>query len=123
MSIFEQIGGDSAVAAVVDDFYRRVLGDPELAPFFDSVDLRRLQTHQRSFLAAAIGRPEPYLGCPMREVHARFNIKPAHFDRTADHLVDTLSELGVPDLAIEEIVATLATLREEIAPGASARAS
>lgn len=42
MSIFDAIGGAPAVAAAVDDFYARVLGDPALAPFFDTTDMTRL---------------------------------------------------------------------------------
>ncbi|MDZ4236389.1 MAG: group 1 truncated hemoglobin, partial [Dietzia sp.] len=77
MSIFDQIGGAPAVTAAVEDFYRRVLADPELTPYFENVDVKRLKGHQRSFIAAAIGGPEPYLGRPMREAHARFDIQPA----------------------------------------------
>jgi NTE family protein len=58
MSIYDSIGGAAAVRAAVDDFYDRVLADPELAPFFDGTDMRRLKAHQRSFVAAAIGGPE-----------------------------------------------------------------
>lgn len=122
MSIFDQIGGAPAVTAAVEDFYRRVLADPELTPYFENVDVKRLKGHQRSFIAAAIGGPEPYLGRPMREAHARFDIQPAHFDRVVDHLVATLSGLGVPGHTIEAIGATLAPLKGEIAPDSSVRA-
>jgi truncated hemoglobin YjbI len=33
-SIYDQIGGTAAVGAAVDDPYRRLLGDPELAAHF-----------------------------------------------------------------------------------------
>jgi hemoglobin len=33
MSIYDSIGGASAVRAAVDDLYARVLGEPRLAPF------------------------------------------------------------------------------------------
>ena len=74
MSIFEQIGGATAVSAAVDGFYERVVADPDLAPWFDDVDLGRLKGHQRSFLAAAIGGPDAYLGRAMRDAHAGLSI-------------------------------------------------
>ncbi|BBX70036.1 group I truncated hemoglobin [Mycolicibacterium psychrotolerans] len=123
MSIFDQIGGPTAVTAAVDDFYRRVLADSALAPYFDAVDLERLKGHQRAFIAAAIGGPDPYLGRSMREAHAPFAIAPEHFDLVVTHLVDTLAGLGVDGPTIEAIGAELAPLKAEIAPGASARAS
>lgn len=123
MSIFDQIGGHAAVTAAVDDFYRRVIADPELTPYFDGVDMKRLKGHQRSFIAAAIGGPEPYLGRSMREAHAPFNIAPPHFDRVVEHLVETLTDLGVSGDIIGQIGAKLAPLKDEIvSPGTAARA-
>ena len=41
ISLYEAIGGRPAVVAAVDVFYRRLLADPELAPFFpDGVGAR-----------------------------------------------------------------------------------
>ncbi len=124
MSVFDQIGGPPAVTAAVDDFYRRLIADPELTPYFDGVDMNRLKGHQRSFIAAAIGGPEPYLGRSMRDSHAPLNIQPAHFDRVVGHLVETLNDLGVSGSIIEQIGAKLAPLRDEVvAADGAARAS
>jgi truncated hemoglobin YjbI len=35
VSDYDAIGGGPAVSAVVTDFYERVLGDPQLAPYFE----------------------------------------------------------------------------------------
>ena len=35
VSDYDAVGGGPAVSAVVSDFYERVLGDPQLAPYFD----------------------------------------------------------------------------------------
>ena len=37
-SIYEQLGGEAAINAAVDIFYRKVLTDPKLAPFFESTE-------------------------------------------------------------------------------------
>ena len=42
VSDYEVVGGGPAVSAVVNDFYERVLSDPQLAPYFEGVDLPRL---------------------------------------------------------------------------------
>jgi hemoglobin len=123
MSIFDEIGGPPAVTAAVDDFYRRVMADPSLTPYFDGVDMRRLKGHQRAFIAAAIGGPDPYLGRSMREAHELLNIQPEHFDRVVDHLVETLSDLGVATSIIDAIGSKLAPLKAEIATGPAAQAS
>ena len=121
MSIYEDIGGASALAAAVDDFYARVLADTELVGYFEGVDIGRLKAHQRSFLAAAIGGSELYAGRPMREVHAPLAISQKHFDRVVGHLVDTLNELSVPAEIIGEIGGKLIPLQEQIVTSVGSR--
>lgn len=114
MSIYDGIGGSAAVHAAVDDFYSRVLADPQLAPFFASTDLQRLKAHQRSFIAAAIGGPEVFSGRDMKTAHAGLGITSADFDAVTGHLVDTLTGLGVPADTIGQIGAAIAPLRADI---------
>ncbi|HEX7658681.1 MAG TPA: group 1 truncated hemoglobin [Pseudonocardiaceae bacterium] len=114
MSIYDSIGGAPAVAAAVDEFYTRVLGDPKLSPYFTGVDMGRLKAHQRSFIAAAIGGPEIYAGRDMAAAHAGFDITDAAFDAVVGHLVDTLTGLGVPSDTVEQIGGVLAPLRTQI---------
>ena len=121
MSIYEEIGGAPALAAAVEDFYARVLADPDLAGYFEGVDLARLKAHQRSFMAAAIGGSEIYAGRPMKEAHAPLAITQAHFDRVVGHLVDTLTELSVPAEVIGEIGSNLIPLQEQIVTPAGSR--
>jgi hemoglobin len=114
MNIYDEIGGAGAVSAAVEDFYQRLLADPDLAPFFADVDLRKLKSHQRSFIAAALGGPEIYAGRDMAAAHAGLDISNADFDAVVGHLVDTLASLGVPDATIATIGSALAPLRADI---------
>jgi hemoglobin len=114
VSIYDSIGGAPAVQAAVGNFYTRVLDDPALAPFFAGTDLSRLKAHQRSFIAAAIGGPEIYAGRDMAAAHAGLRISDADFDAVVGHLVDTLTELGVPPETIGQIGGALAPLRADI---------
>ncbi len=114
MSIYDRIGGASAVRAAVDDFYARVLADPRLAPFFSGTDMNRLKAHQRSFIAAAIGGPEVFSGRDMASAHAGLGIADADFDAVVGHLVGTLSGLGVPADVTGQIGSALAPLRPDI---------
>jgi hemoglobin len=110
-SIYDEIGGAQAVAAAVEDFYVRVLGDPVLAPYFTHTDMRRLKSHMRAFLATAIGGPEIYAGRDMGAAHAHLNATHEAFDHVVEHLVATLEGLDVPTSYIEAIGAKLAPLR------------
>jgi hemoglobin len=92
---FEELGGDAGVKTAVAIFYNRVLADPELAPFFDGVDVGRLRMHQRAFLTAALGGPELFTGRGLEQAHAGRGIDDAAFDRLLDHLAETLGDLGL----------------------------
>src|SRR3954447_16347533 len=95
-SIYSQIGGRESVAAAVELFYARAMGDPVLAPYFADTDMRRQKAHMRAFLAVALGGPEVYGGRDMHAAHAGLGVTHEAFDRVVGHLVATLIELGVP---------------------------
>lgn len=114
MSIYESIGGAGSVQAAVDDFYSRLLADPQLAAFFTGVDLQHLKAHQRAFLTAALGGSQIYQGRDMAAAHAGLEISDDDFDAVVTHLVATLTGLGVPDETIGEIGGLLAPLRADI---------
>lgn len=120
MSIYEKIGGAPSVSLAVDDFYDRVTSDPSLSPFFEGVDLARLKGHQRAFIAAAIGGPEPYSGRAMAEAHSGMGITSEAFTRVVQHLVATLTALGVDEETISTIGAALAPLEAQIVTGPAA---
>ncbi|MCF6468166.1 group 1 truncated hemoglobin [Nonomuraea sp. MG754425] len=113
-SIFDQVGGASAVSAVVDEFYSRVLADPALQGHFTGTDLAKLKSHQRSFVAAALGGPQQYRGKSMAEAHAGMGITAAEFDAVVGHLAGSLAHCGVPGETIETIAGALAPLKGEI---------
>ncbi|EWC59150.1 Cyanoglobin [Actinokineospora spheciospongiae] len=114
MSIYQDIGGEGALVAVVDDFYDRVLADPELVAFFEGVSMPRLKGMQVEFFAAALGGPQVYSGRSMREVHAGRGIAQRHFDLVAKHLTAALLAAGVPAGAVEAIIGAVAPLAPEI---------
>jgi hemoglobin len=113
-SIYETIGGEPALVAVVDDFYARVLSDAQLAAFFAGANMRKLKGRQVEFFAAALGGPSLYQGASMRQVHAGRGISQADFDRVAVHLAGSLADAGVPREIVTEIAAAIIPLADEI---------
>lgn len=113
-SLFEQLGGEAAISAVVDIFYDRVLGDPELRPYFTGVDIDRLKGHQRRFVGQALGATRPYSGRSMRKAHEHLSITEAAFERVLGHLAASLAEAGVEQATIDTIAESLLPLRQDI---------
>ncbi|MEJ7607779.1 MAG: group 1 truncated hemoglobin [Bryobacteraceae bacterium] len=55
ISLYEQLGGEAAVDAAVDVFYRKVLSDDRISHFFDNVDMDRQIAKQKGFLTMVLG--------------------------------------------------------------------
>lgn len=113
-ALYETLGGESGLRAVVEVFYSRVTADADLAPFFAGIDLDRLRAHQRSFLTSALGGPELFTGRPLEHAHAGLGISDAHFDRLVDHLASTLGDLGADPAAVAEVRARVDALRSHV---------
>lgn len=118
MSLYERLGQQAGIRAAVDDFYVRVVADPELAPYFAGIDLARLRRHQTALLVQVTGGPVEYSGRDLAAGHAGLDITPAAFDRVVDHLVATLTALGVADADIDEVGAALTAHRDDIVTAA-----
>ena len=113
-SIYDAIGGEPALVAVVDDFYMRVTADPELATFFAGTNMAKLKGRQVEFFAAALGGPHTYTGATMREAHRGRGIGQEHFDLVAGHLIAALGAAHVPGETINQITGLLGPLAPEI---------
>ncbi|MFE3187463.1 group 1 truncated hemoglobin [Nocardia sp. NPDC059240] len=113
-SIYDRIGGGPALIAVVDDFYRRVLADADLAGFFTGVDLERLKQRQVEYFSTVLGGPAVYTGASLRRVHQGLGITRRHFDRVVRHLTAALSGAGVSPEDVDLIVEALGPLADDI---------
>ena len=113
-SIYERIGGDGAVEAAVDIFYRKVLGDQRISAFFESVDMDRQRAKQKAFLTLAFGGPNHYSGRDLRAAHASMKLSESHFDAVMEHLAATLVELKVPPELISEMATIASSTKADV---------
>ncbi len=116
-TLYERIGGEPAVNAAVDIFYRKVLNDHRINRFFDGVDMEKQAAKQKAFLTMAFGGPHSYTGEDMRKGHAhlvKMGLNNSHFDAVVENLGATLIELNVPEELINEVVAICETTRNDV---------
>lgn len=116
-NLFERLGGEAAVNAAVDIFYRKVLADDRISSFFEGVDMDKQAAKQKAFLTMAFGGPNNYTGEDMRKGHAHLverGLNDSHFDAVVEDLGATLKELGVSDDLIGEVAAIAETTRNDV---------
>ncbi|MBM4208173.1 MAG: group 1 truncated hemoglobin [Gammaproteobacteria bacterium] len=116
-SLFNRLGGEAAVNAAVDVFYRKVLNDHRINRFFTNSDMDKQIAKQRAFLTMAFGGPNSYTGKDMRTAHAKLvdiGLNEDHFNAVMEHLGATLTELKVPADLIAEAAAIAESTRNDV---------
>jgi hemoglobin len=115
--LYDLIGGKKTVWAATDAFYKRVLRDETLRPFFKDADLPRLRERQSMFVAMLLGGQTIYTGKDLSAAHvgARAEgLTHVHFDNFLKHFRGALLEVGVQPEKVETVMAILETRRSAV---------
>ncbi len=114
-SLYERLGGNPAITAVIADFVdNQVVPDARINGFFGTTDLTRLKVLLVEFTANATGGPEKYTGRDMKTTHAGLKITVADFNALVEDLAKSLTVFKVPAQEQGELVAALAPLQPDI---------
>ncbi len=116
-TLYERLGGEGAVNAAVDIFYRKVLSDDRINKYFEDVDMDAQAAKQKSFLTMVFGGPNNYTGKDMREGHKHLverGLNDGHVDAVIENLGATLKELGVEDADIQEVADIANSVRDDV---------
>jgi hemoglobin len=106
ITIYEKIGGASAIRRIVEAFYPKVAAHPLLKPLFPE-DLDPVKENQYLFLTQYFGGPPLYTerkGHPMlRARHLHFPITPQRAQAWLECMSQALDEAGIFGNVREEI--------------------
>ncbi len=98
-SLYDQLGGEHKLRAIIDRFVERMVGDVLIGYFFARVAKPRLKSQEYDHAAAFLGAPVTYAGRPIAKAHARHRIALGHFNRRRTLLRQVLQEHAVrPDI-------------------------
>jgi hemoglobin len=114
MTNFEQIGGESKLLVIIDEFVERVCRDTMIGFFFARVDRARLKRMEYEHAAAFLGADVPYTGRPLEAAHGRHPILGGHFARRREILRQTLEKHGVPQAIAVALLAHQDALRTRV---------
>ena len=107
--LYDLIGGRQTIWAATEAFYRRVLADDTLRPFFATTDMAQLRARQSMFVSMLVGGRIVYTGKDIAaaHVHARKQgLNDGHFDRFLNHFRKALEEVGVEPDKVEKFIDT-----------------
>lgn len=113
-TLYERVGGDQAIAELIQEFYDRVVADPDLKPFFKNASMDKIRRMQRQFFSAALDGPITYTGKPLSFVHHGRGITKHHFALYVGHLIDVLEGREIQDQDVQDIISRINTYAYEI---------
>ena len=113
-SLFDRLGGKSAITAVVTDFRKRVVKDSRINAKFARTDVPRLDAMLIDQVCEATGGPYRYTGRNMSDAHRGMQVTTGEFTALVEDLVATLNAFKVPKAEQDELLAILGPLKTEI---------
>jgi hemoglobin len=134
LALFDRLGGEKGIAAIIDDFTPRALQDPRVNWERKGVtrgglslhrgqpvtwngtpeNVAQLQKHLVQFLALATGGPAHYEGKEMKSSHAALHISNPEFDAALGDLKASLDKLQIPNKEQKELLSIIESTRPEI---------
>ena len=113
-SLYDRLGGKTAITAVVDDFVGRVAADTRINGKFANANIPRLKSMLVDQICQASGGPCTYTGRDMKSTHAGMGVSSSDFDALVGDLVATLNKFKVPEREKNELLGALGPMKGDI---------
>lgn len=113
-SLYERLGGEPAITAVVGEFLNNVLQDAKINKRFAGANVPHLKKMLIEQICAATGGPQKYIGGDMKTVHTGMGIKPEEFGALVGDLVAALDKFKVPEAEKNELLGALGGMQKDI---------
>ena len=116
-SLYKQLGGYDAIAAVTDAFLSKATGDQTLKRFFvghNQSALKVIRQHIVDFICEKAGGPCVYTGRQMKEAHTGLKITGKDWDASNKIFGVVMADLKVPAPLQKEVVAFIGSLKGDI---------
>ena len=117
-SLYDRLGGDKAIAKVVDDFVANVVADAKIKDVhkkhFKEGDVAGLKRKLIDQIGEATGGPEKYKGKNMKDAHQGLKITDEEFDALVGDLVKALDNNKVGKAEKDELLGLLGPMRTDV---------
>jgi hemoglobin len=112
--LYDKLGGQRAIVAVVDDFIGRVAADTRINLRFSNTDIPKLKSLLVEFVCMATGGPCAYTGRDMETSHAGMEVVDEEFTALVEDLAATLDKFKVPAKEKNALLGALGPLKPRI---------
>ena len=118
-SLYDNLGGKKAIAAVVDEFVGRVAVDNRINTFFKqtAADPKRLASFKAKLvdqICEATGGPCKYKGKSMKAAHMGMGVSGGDFNALVEDLAGALDKFKVKEADKNALLGALAPMKSDI---------
>lgn len=113
-SLYDRLGGKSAITAVIDTFVARVAADTRINKKFAHSNIPRVKAMLVDQVCAQTGGPCTYTGRTMKEAHRNMRVTEGEFNALVEDLVAGLNVFKVPKAEQDELLAALGSMKGDI---------
>lgn len=113
-SLYERLGGEKGVDAIVRDTIENHLKNPKIRMRFRDTDTEQLHKRVVEFFGMGTGGPQKYGGKEMKEAHRTMNINGDEFLAVVDDVMHALDKNEVAPEAKNEVLGILYSLKDEV---------
>jgi len=113
-SLYDRLGGKTAITAVVDDFVGNVAADKRINARFAKTNIPHLKQMLVEQICQATGGPCTYTGKSMKDAHKGMKISEADFNALVEDLTKSLDKFKVGDREKTELLTALGKMKGDI---------
>lgn len=115
-TLFERLGGEAPLRAIIDRFIDQVFADRMIGFFFRHADRTRIKEMEYQLVAEFLGADVKYSGRPLAKAHANHPIMGGQFARRRQIFKETLEYFQVPADIMDALLRHTDSLRTLITP-------
>ena len=113
-TLYQRLGGQDAITAVVDDAVDQIAADPRINRRFSVTGIPHLKARLVELLCLRSGGPCVYTGRDMASAHEGMNIGDDEFDALAQDVARSLDKFQVPAREKDELMRILGQMRNAV---------
>ena len=113
-ALYQQLGGQSGLVTLMDDFMNRLLADKRMGPFFKDVDHQHVKEQLVAQFCEVSGGPCKLSGPDMKKAHSGFDVTKGDFNALVEVLQQSMDAQGIAFSTQNRLLAKLAPMHREI---------
>ncbi len=113
-SLFERLGGQEGLTAIVEGLISNIGADPRTRSHFTNINIGRFKTKMVEYLCEQTGGPCKYTGGAIKTMHEPLQLGNADFDAFMEDLTKSLDNKQVAQPDKDELLGILGKLRPDV---------